>query len=74
MLRGGALALALLALATGSARAQVASPLQAGHYVPGIMNVRDMATPPDGLFLVWYNWGISSNTFVDQHGNEFSDA
>jgi hypothetical protein len=56
----------------GSSRAQVASPLQPGHYVPGIVNVRDMAAPPDGLFLLWYNWGISSNTFIDRDGNEFS--
>jgi hypothetical protein len=50
----------------------VASPLQQGHYVPGIMNVRDMVTPPDGLFVVWYNWGISSDTFVDGDGNKLS--
>ena len=45
----GALALVLLAFAAGPVHAQVVSPLQTGHYVPGIMNVRDMATPPDGL-------------------------
>jgi hypothetical protein len=63
---------ALLALAFASAptSAQVVSPLQQGHYAPGMMNVRDMATPPDGLFVVWYNWGISSDTFVDRDGNK----
>lgn len=71
-LRGVTLAFALMSLATGTARAQVASPLQAGHYVPGIMNVRDMAAPPDGLYLVWYNWGLWSDTFVDRDGNAFS--
>jgi hypothetical protein len=62
----------LLALAFASAPtlAQVASPLQSGHYVPGIMNVRDMATPPDGLFVVWYNWGTTSDTFADRNGND----
>ncbi len=72
VLRSGALALALLALAAEPLRAQVASPLQSGHYVPGIMNVRDMATPPDGLIVVWYNWGLSSDTFVDRHGDKLS--
>ncbi len=55
-----------------SPRAQVVSPLQPGHYVPGLINVRDMATPPEGLTVVWYNWGISSDTFVDRDGNERS--
>jgi hypothetical protein len=68
----GALALVLLAFAAGPVHAQVASPLQPGHYVPGIMNVRDMVTPPDGLFVIWYNWSLSSDTFVDRDGNEFS--
>ena len=62
----------LLALTGGTVHAQVASPLQPGHYVPGIINVRDMVTPPDGLFVIWYNWGLSSDTFVDRNGNEFS--
>ena len=69
---GGVIALVALALAPSPASAQVASPLQPGHYAPGIMNVRDMATPPDGLALVWYNWSISSDTFVDQDGNAIS--
>lgn len=69
---GGVIAMVALALATPPASAQVASPLQAGHFAPGIMNVRDMATPPDGLFVVWYNWGASSDTFVDGDGNDFS--
>ena len=69
---GRVFTLAVLALAAGSVHAQVASPLQPGHYVPGIMNVRDLATPPDGLFVVWYNWGTSSDTFVDRDGNKLS--
>ena len=69
---GGVLALVVLALAPVPVRAQVVSPLQQGHYAPGMMNVRDMATTSDGLFVVWYNWDISSDTFVDRDGNEFN--
>ena len=69
---GGVIVIVALALASAPAPAQVASPLQPGHYVPGIMNVRDMATPPDGLVVVWYNWRTSSDTFVDRDGNELS--
>jgi hypothetical protein len=47
----GALAVALLVLGSGPARAQVASPLQSGHYAPGLVNIRDFAAPPPGLFV-----------------------
>jgi hypothetical protein len=62
----------VLVLLAAPGHAQVASPLQSGHYVPGIMNVRDMAAPPDGLTVIWYNWSLSSDTFVDRDGNELS--
>ncbi len=65
-------ALLVLVFAPATASAQVASPLQAGHFVPGIMNVRDMAAPPDGFYVVWYNWGLTSDTFVDGEGNELN--
>ena len=63
---------AIVALGAALLQAQVASPMQAGHYVPGIMNVRDMATPPDGLFVIWYNWGLWSDSFIDRDGNKLS--
>jgi hypothetical protein len=65
-------ALLALAFAPATASAQVASPLQPGHFVPGIMNVRDMAAPPDGFYVVWYNWGITSDTYVDGEGNDLN--
>ena len=54
-----------------SAEAQMASPLQSGHYSPTMMNVRDMAYPPAGLFVLWYSAFTSSNSFVDRNGNKF---
>ncbi len=66
------LALAFMAVAVGPVSAQVVSPLQQGHYAPGIMNVRDFATPPPGLFVMWYNWFAWSDTYVDRNGNELS--
>jgi hypothetical protein len=62
----------LLFVGSSAAGAQVASPLQTGHYVPGVTNIRDYAAPPPGLFVVWYNWFVSSGTYVDRNGNEFS--
>ena len=34
---------------------------RSGHYVPGVMNIRDYAAAPPGLFVVWYNWFVSSD-------------
>ena len=56
----------------GGVFAQVASPLQPGHYVPGIIGIRDMATPPPGIFAILYNWYLWSNTYVDRNGNELT--
>ncbi len=51
--------------------AQQASPMQSGHYYPGLLSTRDMAHPPSGLFFLWYNFAVSSNTYVDRNGKEF---
>lgn len=55
------------------AAAQVASPLQSGHYSPVMMNVRDMAHPPSGLFVLWYNAYTSSGSYIDRDGNKFEN-
>ena len=52
--------------------AQVVSPLQSGHYVPAITDIRDMAYPPPGLFLLWYNVFVSTDKYIDRNGNEFT--
>ena len=69
---GGVLALVVLALASAPARSQVVSPLQTGHYVPGVMNLRDYAAAAPGLYAVWYNWFVSSGTYVDRNGDELT--
>jgi hypothetical protein len=66
----GALVIALLMFGTGPVGAQVVSPIQPGHYVPGIINIRDVVTPPPGLYVIWYNWALGSDTYVDRNGNE----
>ena len=53
--------------------AQVASPFQPGHYVPGIIGLRDFATPPPGLFAIAYNWYFSTDTYIDRNGNEIKN-
>jgi hypothetical protein len=55
-----------------SAYGQVVSPLQSGHYSPAVANIRDFATPPPGLFVLWYNVYASSDKYIDKDGNEFS--
>ena len=62
---------ALLLLLTGKGFSQLASPLQGGHYSPNLKNIRDMANPPSGFFVLWYNSFFSSNTYYDKDGNEF---
>ena len=64
-----ALMLSLLVSGARPVGAQVASPLQSGHYAPGLVNIRDFAAPPPGLFVLWYNWFVSSDTYVDRDGN-----
>jgi hypothetical protein len=53
---------------------QVVSPIQGGHYSPVVKNVRDMAAPPSGLFVLWYNGFFNSDTYVDRNGNKFNSV
>lgn len=55
-----------------NSNAQVVSPLQGGHYSPVVRNMRDMAYPPSGLFVLWYNGYFGSDTYVDKDGEKFS--
>ncbi|WP_321372879.1 transporter [uncultured Draconibacterium sp.] len=51
------------------AKGQQVSPVQGGHYAPGVKNIRDLATPPSGLFVLWYNAYVHSNKYYDKNGN-----
>jgi hypothetical protein len=48
------------------------SPLLTGHYLPGIINVRDFAnpSPASGLIALDYNVFLSGNKFYGADGNE----
>lgn len=72
VIRSGVLAAVSIILGAPTADAQVASPLQPGHYAPGLINIRDLVTPPPGLFVLWYNWYVWSGIYVDRNGNELS--
>lgn len=65
----GILAGLLLAGTARTTSAQVASPLQPGHFSPGVTNIRDLVTAPPGLFVLWYNWFQTSGTYIDRNGN-----
>ena len=53
--------------------AQVASPFQMGHYIPGIYGLRDVMYPPPGLFVLWYNYYTWSDTYIGRNGNEITN-
>ena len=55
-----------------TAEAQIVSPLQGGHYSPAVANIRDLATPPPGLFVLWYNAYATSSEYIDRDGNKFN--
>ena len=62
----------LLLIITSTGYSQLASPLQGGHYSPNVKNIRDMANPPSGLFVLWYNSFFSGGKYYDKAGNEFN--
>lgn len=53
-------------------KAQAVSPLQTGHYLAAFSNVRDMAAPPPGLFVLWYNYYSVTKSYYDRNGNKFN--
>lgn len=62
----------LMMIFNGLSFAQVTSPLQSGHYSADLKNIRDLANPPSGFFILWYNAYYYSNKFIDKDGNEFT--
>ncbi len=50
-----------------------ASPFTSGHYVPGIWNIRDYATPPPGFYILDYNVFLSSSKFFNRDGNQVTE-
>ena len=52
--------------------AQRVSPYQPGSYYPGLINLRDLATPPAGILVLDYNYWMSSNGYYDKNGEPFS--
>ena len=58
--------------ATHKAWAQQVSPLQTGHYMTNFSNVRDMATPPPGFFVLWYNYYAFSDSYYDRNGDKLN--
>lgn len=52
-------------------KAQTASPMQSGHYLPAFTNIRDMAQPPPGFFILVYNNLSFTDTYFDRNGDKF---
>lgn len=52
--------------------AQQVSPLQTGHYLTNFSNIRDMATPPPGFFVVVYNYYSLTDSYYDRNGNKIN--
>ncbi|GGG47226.1 SphA family protein [Bizionia arctica] len=54
---------------------KLASPLQTGHYLPGIISIRDFAdpAPASGLVLLDYNIFLSGNKYFNKNGEEVTE-
>ena len=48
------------------------SPYQSGSYYPGLISLRDYATPPAGLMVLDYNYWLRSNGYYDKDGVKFT--
>ena len=59
-----ALGLALLTRTTHGA--------EIGHYVPGLLNIRDFAMPEPGVYGVLYNYFYTSDRLNDRNGDEIT--
>lgn len=64
----------IIFVSSDAINAQVVSPFQTGHYMPGVTNVRDMAKPPPGLFVIWYNLFINTNDYYDRNGDKLNSS
>ena len=60
---------ALLLAAGGPARAG-----DAGHYVGGMMDIRDYFVPDPGFYAALYNYFYTSDRYNDQNGNRLSST
>lgn len=49
---------------------QHVSAYQAGSYQPGLLNIRDLATPGAGLVFIDYNYWNNSNSYYNQFGDK----
>ncbi len=45
-----------------------------GHFVPGVVNIRDLAVPPPGFYGVLYNYGYSTSRINDANGKQLSSV
>jgi hypothetical protein len=45
-----------------------------GHFVPGVVNIRDLVVPPAGFYGVIYNYGYSTSRLNDANGNKRSSV
>jgi hypothetical protein len=63
----------LFIIITSTSHAQRVSPYQTGSYVPGLVNLRDLGSLSGGLYLINYNYWISSKAYYDKDGNKIEN-
>ncbi len=51
-----------------------ASASEIGHYVPSLLNIRDMAVPQPGFYVALYNAGYLTRRFNDAKGNQMDSV
>ena len=54
--------------------AQTISAGEYGHYYPGVISVRDVVMPPKGVYLIWYNPYIFSDTYKQPNGSTLDNV
>jgi len=50
-----------------------ANPFTSGHYIPGIWDIRDYATPAPGFYVLDYNVFLTSDKFFNIEGNQVTE-
>jgi hypothetical protein len=64
---GAAVFIAVITTATADAS-------EIGHFSPGVPNIRDLAVPPAGVYVVVYNYGYMTSRLNDANGNQISSV
>src|SRR5436189_4817894 len=61
-------------LQIGAITAAAAYAGEISHFTPGLPNIRDLAVPEPGFYVVVYNYGYFTDRLNDSNGNKLSSV